>query len=122
VVCFGIIIGVLFLEETHEAKKLRRDPGLECGKWILSQFSRCSSSGRNHQEKAGWEAVPLLDEGDLPSYQSAEPSPVLKPTRLDDCVEVDAPLPAARKVKAAASAAFTPQVIRNIVGYGILAL
>ena len=34
-VVIGLLIGILFLEESHEDKKDRRDVGLELGKWLL---------------------------------------------------------------------------------------
>ncbi|CAH6720517.1 uncharacterized membrane protein [[Candida] jaroonii] len=36
--CFSLIIGFLFLEETHEAYKDKRDIGLEIGDWILRKL------------------------------------------------------------------------------------
>jgi hypothetical protein len=112
VVCVGVVIGILFLEETHEAKKHRRDPGLKCGKWLLRQFSCCTRFQ---------EAVPLLDEEEADAYPSVR-SPLLSSVRIEDALEEDAPLPVVRRTKPAVTKAFTPQVIRNIIGYGILAL
>ena len=33
----GVVIGILFLEETHEDRKYRRDIGLEIGQWLLNR-------------------------------------------------------------------------------------
>lgn len=41
VLVFGVIVGFLFLEETHPEKRYRRDPGLELGNWLIA---RCSGS------------------------------------------------------------------------------
>ena len=38
VVFVGVVNGILFLEETHAEKKLRRDRGLELGNWILARM------------------------------------------------------------------------------------
>lgn len=37
-VVFGVAIGLLFLEETHQEKKSRRDVGVEAGSWILRRL------------------------------------------------------------------------------------
>lgn len=122
VVLCGVVIGILFLEETHEAKKLRRDPGLELGKWIISKFTRCARSVRSGEEKGQWEATPLLNEDQhLPGYQAASASPILSSARLEEPAAIEVNSRAAVNVKPAATKAFTPQVIRNIIGYGILA-
>lgn len=121
----GVIVGILFLEETHEAKKLRRDPGLEVGKWILNKFSRCTSVTRFSGEKSQWETVPLLNEEDQPpGYRTATGSPTLhrSTTNDDNLVGLDLERPVViSRTKPAVTKAFTSQVIRNIMGYGILA-
>lgn len=105
VVC-GVIIGILFLEETHAEKKHRRDPGLEAGKWIIRQFSPATS---RREKIALDEDVPLLDES-LPGYQTSENIP-------------STPEPQVEQVwtKPPVTKAFTRQVITNIIGYGFLA-
>ncbi|KAK0643602.1 tetracycline:hydrogen antiporter-like protein [Cercophora newfieldiana] len=70
-VFIGLIIGVLFLEETHAEKKLRRDRGIELGNYLLSRISRARESkgkGKAPEEQ------PLLSESEesLPGYRSAE--------------------------------------------------
>jgi len=150
VVAFSLTIGMLFLEETHEDKKERRDIGLETGNWILSRFWRSaaapvSSRKGDHSE----EAYMLACEDDLPpDYSSTASSPVLPPV-------VGLPPPEYRSIEGsprsseadadarggfagdveealldtqresrkapAISCAFTRQVVYNIVGFGILA-
>ena len=44
IVVFGVLIGILFREETHPEKKCRNHPGLEIGKQILSKISRRAES------------------------------------------------------------------------------
>lgn len=122
IVLCGLVVGILFLEETHEAKKLRRDPGLELGKWILSRFSRCARPLRSSEEKGQWEASPLLSEQQqLPGYETTESSPLLAATLPDEPLNAIDVNNVVRRIKPAATKAFTPQVIRNIIGYGILA-
>lgn len=108
----GIVVGTLFLEETHPEMKHRRDPGRELGHWLISLF---------------WGSrVQLPDESDLdekyfygdmpPEYESAESSPCLRP--VSDVVSTECDL---EGQKAPAPKAFTRQVILTIVAYGILA-
>jgi hypothetical protein len=126
IVACGVIIGILFLEETHEEKKYRRDPGLEAGRWILSKVTRCADSKPSRCEKAADldETVSLLsDDEQPPGYRTTEGSPNLpstpspepqEPLDLNDSHFVTGPKPAVTK-------AFTRQVVLNIIGYGILA-
>lgn len=71
-VFLGVIIGVFFLEETHAKKKLRRDRGVEFGRYLLSHV-RCptipfigKSRGKSPEEQS------LLGDSDepLPGYCS----------------------------------------------------
>jgi hypothetical protein len=126
IVACGVAIGILFLEETHEEKKYRRDPGLEAGRWILSKVTRCAESKSSRCEKtADLDEVLSLLSGDEqpPGYRTTEGSPNLpstpspepqEPLSLDDSK-------IAPRSKPAATKAFTRQVVINIVGYGILA-
>jgi hypothetical protein len=126
IVTCGVVIGILFLEETHAEKKYRRDLGIEAGRWILSKFSRCAESKSARCEKAGDldEVVSLLGDGELPpGYRTTEGSPNLpstpspepqEPLSLNDEGIVTRSKPAAAK-------AFTRQVVLHIVGYAILA-
>jgi len=126
IVSCGVVVGILFLEETHEEKKHRRDAGLEAGKWIISKFARCTESKSSRSEKLTVleeEEVPLLGEDQPPGYRTNFTSPTLgstisiepqEPLSLDDTAVV-------QRVKPAATKAFTRQVVLNIIGYGILA-
>jgi hypothetical protein len=126
IVSFGVLIGILFLEETHAEKKHRHDPGLETGKWIISQLSRCADLKPSRNEKVDDpdEILALLNDDDQPpGYQTTDGSPVLPSTPSPEPQESldlnDAPLTA--RPNNAATKAFTRQVVLNIVGYGILA-
>lgn len=133
----GVIIGVLFLEETHAEKKYRHDPGLALGKCITDRFTR-----RRSETKEGLsETSSLIGRGEenLPHYRTTENSPQLTSTPAAD-MEAQPLLDAevvdnrlrqstenarnARTEKASLSTAqaFTRPVIMNIVSYGILAL
>ena len=118
-----MVIGILFLEETHEEKKYRRDPGLEAGKWILSKVTRCAESKLASEKGMDMddEAIYLLSNDDsLPGYRtndSCPSTPSMDPQAQMDLQDACSAI----KSKPAATKAFTKQVVLNIVGYGILA-
>lgn len=125
IVSCGVVIGILFLEETHAEKKYRHDPGLAAGKWILSKFTRCANLKVSRSEKLAdlEEISPLLNEEQPPGYRTSEGSPSLPSTPSPEPQE-PLDLNASRIVtrsKPATTKAFTRQVVLNIVGYGILA-
>jgi hypothetical protein len=125
IVTFGVLIGILFLEETHSEKKYRRDPGLEAGRWLLARFAgrRERKASRNEKIADLDEILSLLSEDDQPpGYSTTDGSPSLPPTPSSDPLESsDLNVQSAPMMKLAASRAFTRQVILNIAGYGILA-
>ena len=51
-VVFGLIVGILFLEETHEDKRGRYDPGLKLGNRFLKLFSRADTSHFSSSEES----------------------------------------------------------------------
>ncbi|KAI5244046.1 MFS general substrate transporter [Aureobasidium subglaciale] len=118
VVIFGLVIGVLFLEETHEDFKDRRDYGLDFGDWILEFFRPTQLVGKAGETLALFEDVP-------PGYSSGESSPAMNPILVgelpNEAQPVSAQAVASGRRDAAVSNAFTWQVCLNIVGYGILA-
>lgn len=84
VVILGMLVGIFFLEETHEERKEQRDRGLEIGKWILRKIfgesereRELSSSKRDYME----ETFTLMHEEDCPpDYRSTASSPELSPS------------------------------------------
>jgi hypothetical protein len=122
IVTCGVGIGILFLEETHEEKKHRRDPGLEAGKWILSKVIRCAESKSASEKEVDLDEVLSLlsDDDQPPGYRTNETSPNPS-TPSADCQEALDLNDSRIAAKPAAAKAFTKQVVLNIVGYGILA-
>ncbi|KAG5658472.1 hypothetical protein KAF25_010653 [Fusarium avenaceum] len=130
----GVIIGLLFLDETHSEKKNQRDRGRELGDYIASWFggvAKCNGRGRSPEKQAlldGKHHVQYLSNGTrpssahsddeaLPAYRSQENSPRLAPqadTRSLNAAPLEPVLE--RKTKT-----FTKPVIMNIISYGILA-
>lgn len=119
-VFFGVIIGILFLEETHAVKKNERDRGRELGDYLLSKFSWF---GTRQQPASGPEKQILLDNDEgsdnesLPEYRSQESSPRLLPQP-----DVEIQITPTEGPGSPGFKTFTKPVIMNIVSYGILAL
>jgi len=124
VLAIGVVIGVLFLEETHESKKYRRDVGLEAGKWLLRKV-------RSRPEpiilsKGSEPHVVLLEDEAPPGYRTTEGSPRQPSSRSQSPMTA----PVDKKSVGGRSAtgkprgvakAFTRQVILTIAGFGLLA-
>jgi hypothetical protein len=112
-VSFGILAGVFFLEETHEDKKHRFDPGIALRKRVSSLFRGNASS---FSEKSGslgemeslfqdrkpldYEVIKQRKDPNRYAYSKAKPTAQTPPFRQ----------------------VFTRQVVLNVVAYGILAL
>lgn len=150
VVVVGLVVGILFLEETHPDFKHRRDPGLELGRWFGSFFCSGQRTAMCVQ-KNGFadETYVLLPERDQPpDYKSAASSPGLGATAVglpppyqsidsdqsvatndpnftlildDGHIESASPDEAAVKQSSSVWHALNTQLVFNIVGYGILA-
>ena len=128
VLAVGVLIGILFLEETHGEKKHRRDLGIVAGRWILSHFG--------HRRVAAFAEKPtyvnikdyniLAEDEPPPGYRTTEGSPRLPSSRAQSPSATRTGLePTGRPLLAAkprgAGKAFTRQVILNIIAFGILA-
>lgn len=135
IVACGVVVGILFLEETHEEKKYRHDPGLEAGKWILRKITRCADVKASRCEKVDDfdEVLLLLSEDHLPGYRTTDIAPPGYRTTEGSPNLPSTPSPEPQEAldlneahvsmrsKPAATKAFTRQIVTNIVGYGILA-
>lgn len=128
VLAFGVLIGILFLEETHAEQKYRGDLGLETGRWLLNRFNNrpaTACAGKASQVQID-DYQMLAEDEPPPGYRTTEGSPHLPSSRSQSPGATQASLKfssgrvlsnAPRGVKKA----FTRQVILNIVGFGILA-
>lgn len=122
-VFIGVIVGILFLEETHAVEKHRRDRGREIGDYIVSRLPSFSCGERNPEKQSLLNSdrgisQDSLDEECLPEYQSQDNSPKLVPQADPEPVEA-APR---RGPGSPGFKIFTKPVIMNIISYGILAL
>ena len=129
ILVIGVIIGILFLQETHVEKKHRRDLGLELGDWILRRGQKQvpSKTSTKFQDANIEEFRLLLEDDEPPDYCTREGTPcqqVSRPqspaaiARIDLEVKVKEGL---ERKPGGAHGAFTTQVVLNIVAYGILA-
>lgn len=122
-VVFGLVIGILFLEETHEKKKDRRDPGLALGKYFLRKLSRTPKDDFDYSSLANVsveETYALMIEG----QSSHEASPRMStasttaPDPLDRSMDLEA---ITEKPKVSTLKALNKQVLLSILSYGLLA-
>lgn len=122
-VFIGVIIGILFLEETHSSKKNSRDRGREIGDLIVSKVPAFSCTERTPEKQGLLNSEDSLSDASsdyecLPAYQSQTNSPKLVAQASAEPVDtVPCEIPAE-----SCPTVFTKPVIMNIVSYGILAL
>ena len=150
IVVFGIVVGLLFLEETHEDMQDREDIGLQVGRSIEGFFRNGSRQALNSKATGTTiETYRLLGEDDQPpDYKSAASSPGLGATTevlpppyqsinsssptinidtdiiesLDDSsIESASYSESMNKHRSGVWNALNTQLVLNIVGYGILA-
>jgi hypothetical protein len=122
-----VVIGILFLKETHPIKKHERDRGVEIGHrlvslipWLRSPPSSCDAA----------EKQPLLGGMDsLPAYASVDSCTGLSSSEAQDGNDAvflrDASMDTSIKAEIDGSVnrqTFNRNVVLNIVSYGILAL
>ena len=124
-VVFGLTVGILFLEETHEDRKYDQDRGREAGQWILRHlWKREAEAAFSDKDAALDEMRSMLDDHshNAPAYRSTDSSPTLCSTRTSmsepPSFSLEKEISAAPTVRQA----FTKQVCLNVVCYGILAL
>jgi hypothetical protein len=127
-VSLGVVIGLLFLEETHAEKKKGRDRGVELGNYLLSYLPGASTEGRSAAKTA--EEQPLLFETEesLPGYltngPSAGPSSAPPGTSEQGAVDFEDACggQASNQDSRPVTRIFTKPVVTIIASYGILAL
>ncbi|KAF2020826.1 MFS general substrate transporter [Aaosphaeria arxii CBS 175.79] len=121
VVIFGLTVGILFLEETHEDKKFEKDRGLEIGQWLLRKvWSKGTYTALTDKDASIDEMQAMLEGPGSPTYQSTSSSPTLCSSRSS----IAEPPPFTLEKGSESStvrSAFTKQVCLNIVGVGLLA-
>ena len=129
ILVIGVTIGILFLEETHEIKRHRRDLGLEMGRWITSHFRREEplESFTKYGDANIEESTLLLADEEPPGYSTREGTPTRRESRPQSPtaitrIALDIKIKEGLEQKTGGThKAFTRQVLLNIVAYGILA-
>lgn len=116
ILCLGVAVGILFLEETHAEKKQRRDRGLKLGKFLLRKITGQTTTPEflRDNNSNDVEATPFLYEDQASTgYEGTDNS----------TVEIPA-VPShggPQRGHNGSTRAFTPKVVYIIIGYGILA-
>lgn len=123
---FSVAVGFLFLEETHEEKKHRRDRGRELGSWLIGlghqtwiekdwmHMGRYEAVADGDEEESG---IPSATLSALPATTTAVAPAIpeqVEPLTLGGFEP--------KHVKPSLRGAFTRQVKIVILSYGLLAL
>ncbi|RPB03503.1 MFS general substrate transporter [Choiromyces venosus 120613-1] len=115
----GIIIGTLFLEETHEILRQKPDIGVRAGRKIVKFFKGRSSSEGKFEGPKGYDSPLNEQDGRLLAngggYSTFANPPVINTEEEQEEEET------VRKRPAPTTKTFTRPVILQIVAYGILA-
>lgn len=118
----GITTGILFLEETHADKKLKRDRGRAIGQLLLKKVGVVEIEAPLHDKFLSdlQNQDTFTDDDPPPGYRSTEGSPRLTSTPAN-CVIADVENRSEKEDRGVVKT-FNRQVVLIIVGYGILAL
>ncbi|KAL2200539.1 major facilitator superfamily domain-containing protein [Corynascus similis CBS 632.67] len=127
-VSLGVVIGLLFLEETHAEKKMSRDRGVELGNYLLSLLPSWGIGDKGQSSiKCSEEEQPLLFETEesLPGYLTngdmAGPSSAPGTSGLELDAEQACGGQSPKQESRPVSRIFTKPVVTIIASYGILA-
>ncbi|KAJ4295500.1 hypothetical protein N0V90_007513 [Kalmusia sp. IMI 367209] len=122
VVVFGLAVGILFLEETHEDRKYDRDRGVEIGQWLLRKvWGQTAYVPLSDKDAPLDEMSAMLGHENASPYRSTDTSPTLCSSRSS--ISEPPPFSLEKEIVRAPTVrdAFTKQVCLNIVCYGVLA-
>ena len=114
-----MVVGVLFLEETHEVQKHKHDAGLAAGRWLLKTFAgteRSTPLSLKSEAALDFETCSLLSDDQPPEYRTTENTP-----RASCSLERASALERSSESPPPTVKAFTKQVILLIINFGILA-
>ena len=123
----GVMIGILFLEETHELKKNRRDIGLDCGRWILSRIRNTPplDSFTKADDANLEESRSLIEDEEPPGYRTTEGSPQHPLSRSQSPRATRSTFAHKQEIipvkSRGAHKVFTRQIVLTIAAFGILA-
>ncbi|KAF2175483.1 MFS general substrate transporter [Zopfia rhizophila CBS 207.26] len=120
-VVYGLTVGILFLEETHEDRRHDRDRGREVGQWILDKVCRRSANASFSDGDGPLDGMrSILKDRSPRAYRSSDSSLTLCSSRTSitepPLYDLEDPRPPPKLRDA-----FTKQVCLNIICYGVLA-
>ena len=127
VLVIGVVVGTLFLKETHEVKRCRRDIGIEAGEWLLDQLRRSTKMGATQKAVKPHSGIAIDSPEDEapPGYRTTEGSPRQSSSRSQSPhgppTYMHSRLKERLEEHRGAQKAFTKQVILIIAGFGLLA-
>ncbi|KAK1256070.1 hypothetical protein MKX07_008329 [Trichoderma sp. CBMAI-0711] len=125
-VLFGVVVGILFLEETHLGKKGEKDRGREIGDRISALFNRATYGRADKHEKqsllgdceqAGYNTLP--DSSDTDAKKLSSSPRIASQGNTDDRAVSNTESSEAQPDQP--TVIFTKPVLMNIISYGILA-
>jgi hypothetical protein len=122
VVTFGLGVGFLFLEETHEDRKYDHDRGTELGQWLLRKVCGQAAYEPLSDKDEPLDEMSAILGDDAATYRSTDSSPTLCSSRSS--ISDPPPFSLEKEIVKAPTIrdAFTMQTCLNIVCYGVLAL
>lgn len=119
ILIFGIVNGILFLEETHADKKNNSDWGRQLGQMLIKKVTGSNLESSDSTYDFVGEQDVLTEDDPPPGYRSTEGSPRLASTTT---VTLDADLELLReKENRGVVKTFNRHIILIIIGYAILA-
>ncbi|KAL6709008.1 hypothetical protein ACN47E_002135 [Coniothyrium glycines] len=124
VVVFGLIVGFLFLEETHEDRKYDEDCGRKAGQWLLRKIWKRDADVEFCDKDASLDEMrSMLEDHNhhAPAYRSTDSSPTLCSTRTSISEPPAFCLDKSVKHVPTLRESLTKQVCLNVICYGILA-
>ena len=110
ILCCGLIIGTLFLKETHAGFRHKRDVGLQTGKKIISIFKK-------QQEESHWSNIHDVPGSPEETQELLSDKSSIHSSEANRGGGERIPTPTA----AATTKAFTQPVMMNIIAYGLIA-
>lgn len=122
----GVLIGFLFLEETHSEVKTKRDIGVETGDWILNSLrSRWSPKVIYPASYVDLKELGPYEDDAPPGYRTTDGTPRQSLNQAHSTAasakELSEKLCGRKSGALSAQRAFTKQVVVNIIAFGILA-
>ena len=119
ILLFGIVTGILFIEETHPVLKDKPDHGRKLGEFLAHRV--CGGVFKSDALTYNMDEKTSITYDDPPDYKSTESSPRLSSTHAPpSATDLDTEA-VTEKLNYGLTKTFSRQIIFVIIGYGILA-